>query len=308
MKDTQTTEDFTSEYFKEVLTIFFDALPDPIFVINQNGLILRVLGGNSHKINCFPNIVESQYLHETLPKEIADVCLQTINKAIEDDSLTCIDYEVEKEHLSPEFCSNQFYQGRIFPLKQHESDLRAVLWIAINTTEKVLFTKKLNELATKDELTGINNRRYFNGVMKRTFDMFQRDKVSFCILMLDVDFFKKVNDNYGHDGGDSVLKSITCTLTESLRDIDLLARYGGEEFIALLPNTNMPDAFIVAQRVRLAVEKSIVQHGAHEIRVTTSVGISEISPEDKDYESVIKRADVALYAAKNAGRNKVVIV
>lgn len=307
MKDTQYTEDFTSDYFKEVLTIFFDALPDPIFVINQNGLILSVLGGSSHKVNCFPNVRESQYLHETLPLEVADKCLHTINKAIEDESLICIDYEVEKKYLSPEFCSNQFYQGRIFPLKQYKSDLRAVLWIAINTTEKVLFTKKLNELAINDELTGINNRRYFNEVMKRTFDMFQRDKVSFCILMLDIDFFKKVNDRYGHDGGDALLKSLACTLKESLRDIDILARYGGEEFIALLPNTEKSDAFIVAQRVRLAVEKSIVQHGTQKIKVTMSVGGGEISPGDKDYESVIKRADVALYEAKNSGRNKVVI-
>ena len=307
MKDIQYTDNFTSDYFKDVLTIFFDALPDPIFVINENGLILRVLGGNSHKINYFPDIRESQYLHDTLPKEIADACVHTIKKAIKDDSLTCIDYEVDKEYLSSEFFSNQFYQGRISPLKQHESDLRAVLWIAINITEKVLFTKKLNELATKDELTGIKNRRYFNEVMKRTFDIFQRDKVSFCTLMLDIDFFKKVNDNYGHDGGDALLKSLTCTLKESLRDIDLIARYGGEEFIALLPNTEKSNAFIVAQRVRLAVEKSIVQHNAHKIKVTTSIGISEISPEDIDYESVIKRADVALYEAKSTGRNKVVM-
>ena len=307
MKDIQYTEDFTSEYFKEVLNIFFDALPDPIFVINQNGLILRILGGNSHELDCFPNVKEGQYLAETLPKDIADACLNTIIKAIDDNSLTCIDYEVEKKHLSTEYNSNQFYQGRVFPLKQRESDPRVVLWIAINITEKTLLTNELKRVVNKDELTSIYNRRYFNEIAGRSFEIYQRDKVSFCILMLDIDFFKEINDKYGHDGGDALLKNLSCTLSDSLRDIDLLARYGGEEFIALLPNTMKSDALIVAQRVRLAVEKNIVQHLTHEISVTISIGISEITPEDINYESVIKRADVALYKAKNTGRNKVVI-
>lgn len=307
MKDTQYIEDFTSEYFKEVLNIFFDALPDPIFVINQHGLILRMLGGNSHKLNCFPNVKEGQYLLEALPKDIADSCLRTIDKAIKNDALTCIDYEVEKEYLSSEFSRTQFYQGRIFPLKQRGSDLRAVLWIAINTTEKTLLTQQLEKLASRDELTEIYNRRYFNEVLERSFEIFQRDKVSFCILMIDIDFFKSINDNYGHDGGDQLLKKVAFIINESLRDIDLFARYGGEEFIALLPNTKKSDAFIVAERVRLAIDKTTVNHNSYQMKATISIGISEIIYSDKNYEPVIKRADIALYEAKDTGRNKVIV-
>jgi diguanylate cyclase (GGDEF)-like protein len=126
--------------------------------------------------------------------------------------------------------------------------------------------------------------------------------------MLDIDLFKSVNDNFGHDGGDKLLVELVKACSKSLRDIDLLARYGGEEFIILLPNTQEQDALSAAERIRTLVEQTSIIHKKQKINATISIGVSKVISDDSSHEEVIKRADIALYQAKNSGRNKVVIV
>jgi two-component system cell cycle response regulator len=127
------------------------------------------------------------------------------------------------------------------------------------------------------------------------------------VLILDIDYFKSINDTYGHDAGDDVLREFAIRIRKSIRGIDLACRYGGEEFVVVMPETDLAVATIVAERLRrkIAGERFTIEQGARSVEVTISVGIAGLGPNDSA-ASVIKRADQALYRAKREGRNRVV--
>lgn len=167
--------------------------------------------------------------------------------------------------------------------------------------------------ATLDALTGLNNRRQFELRLKQEVSTSQRQHKPLCAMMLDVDFFKSVNDTYGHVVGDLVLKNVANVVKKELREYDIASRYGGEEFAILLPFTRIEEAFAVAQRLRHAVEVSEVIIATNEkmgcdssVKVTVSIGVYEYSKGDSA-QDLYKNADNALYQAKTHGRNKVVI-
>jgi len=303
-KNTSTSSNLDTKEFQEVLSLFFNALPDPIYVIDQTGLVIKVLGGNANKLNVFNEQIEGNNLSTILPCHLKNIFMDTIAKAIIDNELTCIDYQLSQE-TKEQSVNKQWYQGRVFPLEQRRDDVRSVLWVAVNITEKKLLELELKKLAEKDDLTSSYNRRYFTEVIHRSFSLYLRDTSSFCVLMLDIDFFKAINDNFGHDGGDTLLVTLTNVFKREIRDIDLLARYGGEEFIFLLPNTTKEKALIVAERIRLAAEEFRLSHYNKVLRATVSIGVSEVNVNDTSHEQVIKRADLALYTAKVSGRNQV---
>jgi len=303
-KNTSTSSNLGTKEFQEVLSLFFNALPDPIYVIDQTGLVIKVLGGNTNKLNVFNEQIEGNNLSTILPCHLKNIFMDTIAKAINDNALTCIDYELSQE-TKEQSINKQWYQGRVFPLEQRRNDVRAVLWVAVNITEKKQLELELKKLAEKDDLTSSYNRRYFTEVIHRSFSLYLRDHSPFCVLMLDIDFFKAINDNFGHDGGDTLLVTLTNVFKREIRDIDLLARYGGEEFIFLLPNTTKEKALIVAERIRLAAEEFRLSHYNKVLRATVSIGVSEVNVNDTSHEQVIKRADLALYTAKVSGRNQV---
>jgi diguanylate cyclase (GGDEF)-like protein len=163
-------------------------------------------------------------------------------------------------------------------------------------------------LASTDALTGLFNRRRFADVLRREFAVTRRYKNTLSCLLLDLDHFKQVNDRFGHDAGDQVLKEVARRITGSLREVDLAARYGGEEFVILLPHTSKTDATIVAERLLKNVRKQEFNFGGELVTVTVSIGCagnSDVSTSNPD--DLVKVADVALYEAKKAGRNRVVI-
>ena len=175
------------------------------------------------------------------------------------------------------------------------------------TTELEKANEKLAHLSTTDGLTGLRNRRYFDEIITREFQRAIREQETLSILMLDIDFFKKVNDVHGHQAGDEVLMGVAEILEKVInRKTDLVARYGGEEFAIILPNTDLSGAYRVAEMARLEIEKKIHHFDQVEIVVTASVGLMGDRPVNKDnYEQWMKYADDALYKAKEHGRNQV---
>lgn len=169
-----------------------------------------------------------------------------------------------------------------------------------NTYSKVL------QYATLDALTNLNNRRQFEIRLKQEIATTKRQKTPLCAMMIDIDFFKKVNDTYGHASGDEVLRTVASVIKKELRESDIPARYGGEEFAILLPYTHIDEAQIVGERLRKAAESAPVQVDNENINVTISMGLAEFM-QDETGEELFKRADSALYEAKESGRNRVCI-
>lgn len=167
--------------------------------------------------------------------------------------------------------------------------------------------------ATLDALTGFYNRRQLEERIKQETAKAKRQKTPLCAIMIDIDFFKRINDVYGHAAGDLVLKTVSRTMRSQLREYDVAGRYGGEEFAILLPFTRMEEAVMVAERLRQAVENkkidlSKINHESPNkiINVTISLGIYEFKQSDSA-DDLLKNADKALYEAKETGRNKVIV-
>lgn len=159
-----------------------------------------------------------------------------------------------------------------------------------------------------DPLTGLGNRKYFDRSLKAAVASAQETSEPLSLLMFDIDYFKSFNDSYGHLTGDQVLRLVGMSLKQSIKGQDITARYGGEEFAVVLPNTALRQALTVADHIRRAVmSKELKKKSTGEIlgRVTISVGVSMLKPGD-DMDSLIERADACLYAAKRAGRNRVI--
>jgi diguanylate cyclase (GGDEF)-like protein len=161
-------------------------------------------------------------------------------------------------------------------------------------------------LARSDFLTSLNNRRAFYESGEKELRYAQRYGHTTCLTMLDIDHFKSINDRFGHAAGDAVLRAVAALIREQLRSTDIAGRLGGEEFAVLLPEVTLDLAHEIAERLRAAIEQKEVEHVPAPIRLTASLGVVEIG-NGESLEQAIARADAALYAAKHAGRNRVVV-
>jgi two-component system cell cycle response regulator len=164
------------------------------------------------------------------------------------------------------------------------------------------------EAAITDGLTGLHNRRYMESHLETLAEQAGQRSKPLALMMLDIDFFKSINDSHGHDAGDDVLREFAVRVRKSIRGIDLACRYGGEEFVIVMPETDMHVAGMVAERLRrsIAGEPFSIDKGSKRIEVTISIGLSTLEKKGEPIVDVLKRADVALYRAKHDGRNRVV--
>lgn len=166
---------------------------------------------------------------------------------------------------------------------------------------------ELRQLAETDALSGLLNRRGFDMISQDALEQFRRYGHSFAVLVVDIDFFKKINDTYGHPAGDEVIRSTGAVMQQLLRASDSLARVGGEEFVVLLREVNQESVLPAAHKLRRAIEAASVTHGGKAISVTASIGGAIVRASDRDIQDLVERADMALYKAKTSGRNRAVI-
>ena len=180
------------------------------------------------------------------------------------------------------------------------SELLAIFKMKYQYTEKEF-------MSVLDGLTGLYNRRQFELGLEQEFNRTKRHPADFSLAILDIDFFKKVNDTYGHQYGDYVLKTVSDLMKSSFRKTDLLYRYGGEELVMIMPETNIEGALIPVQRLRKAIEDYAFEYNGVKAKVTASIGLTMNFVEFKNATELLKSADEALYKAKESGRNRVII-
>ena len=248
-------------------------------------------------------------------------------KACKDDRI----YEaIEKLTSDTEYILMNNDKIGVFPLKSEEGEIlgcivarstldalskRDISYLEQLTRQSAITINRANsyskilQYATIDALTNLNNRRQFEHRLAQEIATTKRQKNPLCAMMIDIDFFKKVNDTYGHASGDAVLRGVASVIKSTLRESDIPSRYGGEEFAVLLPYTHIQEAKIVGERLRNAVETSpipvnIEDSDVKSINVTISMGLAEFNNTETG-EELFERADKALYEAKESGRNRV---
>jgi len=184
-------------------------------------------------------------------------------------------------------------------LLNHKQKLEEL--VALRTKELEAKTQELGIIANQDPLTGLSNRRKFNEILQREYNRFSRHDTKFCIIMIDIDYFKNVNDTCGHDTGDEVIVNFSNSIRENTRKTDEVARWGGEEFIILAVETDENNVMRLANKVRTKIKSYQHEKAGY---ITASIGVSCCHKDDTP-ESLIKRADDALYQAKNNGRDRI---
>jgi diguanylate cyclase (GGDEF)-like protein len=178
----------------------------------------------------------------------------------------------------------------------------------IDLAHLVIDELELRRLATRDSLTGAMTRRFFSIEFDREFERMKRYGGTLSCVAIDIDHFKLVNDTYGHSAGDRVLKELASFCRQQIRTVDLFGRLGGEEFAIALPETTITQAMWVAEKLRAGIEGLDIRHNETQIKITASFGVSMCEASDQDFKAALKRADAALYTAKNAGRNRCVLL
>jgi diguanylate cyclase (GGDEF)-like protein len=193
------------------------------------------------------------------------------------------------------------------PLRDDDNAITGLYLTVQDVTELAAYEHRLLEMNMRDGLTGVYNRRFLENRLEEECARHTRYARGFSVIMFDIDFFKKVNDTHGHLCGDLILKNISGKIASMIRKTDFLARYGGEEFCCLLPETVLASAVLLAERFRTTIAEMKHVYQGMEISVTVSLGVAEMKAGLPSFEALLKKADEALYEAKRAGRNRVVV-
>ncbi|MBW4082129.1 histidine kinase N-terminal 7TM domain-containing protein [Paenibacillus sp. S150] len=197
------------------------------------------------------------------------------------------------------------YQVRSSPVQKHGGHLAGRMIMLIDVTERTLLQEKLIQLATIDSLTGICNRMHFMELSRRLLEDAPGSLTPVSVILLDIDFFKSINDRYGHHYGDMALQHVVAVCNRHLREGDIFGRYGGEEFVLCLPGTSLKQAALLSEAIRKDIEHSSIYTISGSINVTASFGVAEAFRDNLSLEELLSEADHALYSSKRNGRNAI---
>lgn len=262
------------------------AIPDLIFRLSKSGIFLEIIPAKEFTLWKHPGEFIGKNVYDVFDKKIAEQFMHCMKLAVVTGETQIFQYRLavnEKIH---------HFEARITASREEE-----ILAIVRDFTKQ----RQAEKMAETDPLTGIYNRRKFSELLDQEIRRVERYNRFLSVVLLDIDHFKKVNDIYGHEAGDYVLKRMTGLIRKDIRITDTFARYGGEEFVIILPETNLEGAKTQIERVRKIIEKASFTKVGH---ITISAGIAEFIEGDTR-KSLVKRADEALYLAKKEGRNRV---
>ncbi|MFM0418000.1 sensor domain-containing diguanylate cyclase [Paraburkholderia aromaticivorans] len=211
-------------------------------------------------------------------------------------------------HVEEFWCetrSGRRYWGQVLVavLREEEGEITGYSVVLRDVTERKVSSDNLARLLTTDHLTGVSSRAHFFEVAESEVARAERHGRALSVVMLDADYFKRINDTAGHQAGDEVLKRIAGEAKGLLRTSDTVARLGGEEFILMLPSTTTGEALVVAERLRVTVERARIETAVGQLKATISLGVATLSPANPTLQGLLAAADRALYEAKRAGRN-----
>jgi diguanylate cyclase (GGDEF)-like protein len=299
-----------SDFQSRLIKAIYETSPDGILVVDAQGMVVA----HNRQFLQLWNIVPSQ-LHmkadgtaigESDAPLLAEVVARVQNPAAFLERVR----ELYDNPQLDDHCEIELKDGRT--LERHSTVLRGEhdeylgrVWFFRDITTQKNHEAALIQLARHDPLTGTANRRYFFERAEQEFMRSRRYHAPLSITLIDVDHFKQINDQYGHATGDEVLKLLSQKISALLRENDLLARIGGEEFAILMPSTGLAGAALMAERLRLAIAEEASPVAGLMLHLRFSAGVTQLKAQDQSIEDCLRRADEAMYKAKQAGRDRV---
>ncbi len=287
-----------------------DVMPDRHFIVDKTGGIIARFGNSKAEGFYQTDDPSGSHISDLCSPELAQILIKGVEEAVNQDKCITLEYSVSPDDIKPPqpiastLEGEQWFEVKLVPLKESVSDRPLVVCSARNITERKLLELELKMMAVTDPMTKLFNRRHMMEQLEKSFDIFTRYATPGTILSLDIDFFKHINDTYGHDIGDAVLIQFSSFLQSELREVDVISRFGGEEFIILMPNITAEDSTPAVERLIKNTRLLHVIKGDITVDFTISGGLTEIKKDDKNIEETLKRADTALYQSKESGRDK----
>jgi diguanylate cyclase (GGDEF)-like protein len=267
-----------------------------IYITDHNSFCNPIVDQNALECRAY------RTLSDVYSTDFADVCQ---NCSVHDKEYTCIPFNINDDlALTLSYSAKNTETIEVF--NQSLPSIKNYFEAAKAVIESRTLTDKLRDSSLRDGATKLYNRRFMEEFIDKSAEQALRSNITYSILMIDIDYFKMVNDTYGHDSGDIVIKSLAEILQSSVRKADLPIRYGGEEFLIFLHNTTKEGAMAVAQKIRTQFAAKKYQFGSDSVEKTLSIGVSHFPSDADSIWKVIKFADTALYEAKHSGRNQVV--
>ncbi|MEW6067751.1 MAG: diguanylate cyclase [Nitrospirota bacterium] len=296
---------------EKFLNMIFDSINDPFNIIDCEYRIIKANNSYAQMRGKNPEQLIGRRCYEVLynRKSICEGCLvkETFETGKPQTKEKLVKFNDSSHEIWLEIYSYPIFDeiGQVFNVIEYTRDITQRKKAE---GERDALIDKLQHLYSIDDLTGLLNRRALIEEMEKEVHRAERYNSKLAMIICDIDYFKGINDTYGHDIGDEVLKGVSHLIKESMRNIDIIGRYGGDEFILILPQTSLDGAKEIAERVRLSVEKFEMPVEEDIVKTTLSIGVAEFNPAREDIEGLIKRADNALYMAKDKGRNRVYLV
>ena len=278
------------------------SLPDPAFVLTASGRYAAIYGGTDARYYHDGSVLVGQRLHDVMAAPKADWFLAHIHAALAGGGLHIVEYDLSNRDvlgLTDVGPSEPiWFEGRVTRLPFEVLGEPAVLWVASNTTQRHRLERQLRALTETDELTGLANRRRLMAELQMQFDSMGRYGQQTSVIYLDLDRFKAINDELGHDAGDAALRAVADALREHLRKTDLAARLGGDEFVVICSHTDERQVLEFAERLREPLTVALRSFALRDGWAGVSLGCATMSSRDSGPADVLRRADARLYRNK----------
>lgn len=309
-RDTKSRRDEAADFQSRLIKAIYETTPDGILVVDAQGMVVShnrqflqlwdIALNRLHMGADRTAIGESDAL--LLSEVVARVqnpaaFLERVRELYDNPQLT--------DHSEVELKDGRTLERHSTVLRGEHEDYLGRVWFFRDITVQKNHEAALMQLARNDPLTGMANRRYFFERAEQEFTRSRRYQTPLSVALIDVDYFKHINDQYGHATGDEVLKLLSQKICAMLRESDLLARIGGEEFAILMPSTGLAGAALMAERLRMAIAEEASPVAGHLLHLRFSAGVTELKAQDQSIEDCLRRADEAMYKAKQAGRDRV---
>ncbi len=294
----------------EQMALILKALPDPAFILSRSGKYMALFGGRDARYYHDGSGLVGCYIADLIKPDKARWFLDQIALALDSRQLLIAEYELSNRDVKdlpdegPQIPI--WFEGRVQALDFQVCGEDVVLWVASNISARHELELQLKTLSDTDQLTGLFNRRKLEYELGGHYELTSRYGVQNSILMFDLDNLKLINDALGHQAGDELIQVVAAVCRSELRQNDIACRFGGDEFVIVLPNTGPEQALQFAQRLHQLLHAALNRFAVAGSAASVSMGVASIVAEDGSYSDTLRRADQALYQAKELGKDQVI--